>query len=193
MQHRHSVLSHAHASAPSLDPIVGSCFAVQLWNTYFILEKLSTVYKASLENIPSGSFNYFNNPFPLYCILFNGLISMGRGAAYGKCLSIVYMYKNINTPWKDLVLFTRLYIHFEQCLSSDKIEINSFEFEHFRNIRCLPCLRAGGTPFHSFQLLGLVGSLAPTSACQFVFLLSCCLPLLAFNYCFPLMPVFHLS
>lgn len=79
MQHRYSVLSHAHASTPSLDSIVGSCFAVQLWNTYFSLEKLSTVYKASLENIPSGSFNYFNNPFPLYCILFNGLISMGGG------------------------------------------------------------------------------------------------------------------
>lgn len=106
--------------SPSLDSIACSCCAVQLWNTYFILEKLNTVYKASLENIPSGSFNYFNNPFPLYCILFNGLISRGE-LHMSKCLSIVYMYKNINTPWKDLVLFTGLYIHFEECLSSDKI------------------------------------------------------------------------
>lgn len=46
--------------------------------------------------------------------------------------------------------------------------------------------------FGSFQFCGSVGSLTPNSKSQFVFLLSCLL-LLAFNYCFPLMPVFHLN
>lgn len=46
--------------------------------------------------------------------------------------------------------------------------------------------------FSSFQLCGSVRFLTPNSKSQLIFLLNY-LPLLAFNYCFPVIPVFHLN